>query len=73
MRADIPSVTLLGVRVARLSEADALEEIARLYDEGGPAIVAFANAHTLNVAFVEPDFARVLSEIWAPGTATPAQ
>ena len=63
MRADIPSVTLLGVRVARLSEADALEEIARLYDEGGPAIVAFANAHTLNVAYVEPDFARVLSEI----------
>lgn len=63
VQADVPSLTILGVRVAKLSETEALDEIDRLYDAGGPSIVAFANAHTLNLAVADPDFARVLDEV----------
>lgn len=50
MRQDIPSITVLGIPVACLTVDEAVEEVLRLHDAGGPAIVVFANAHALNLA-----------------------
>lgn len=50
MRADLPALEILGVRVARLDQAAALAEVARLYEDDAPANVFYVNAHTLNLA-----------------------
>jgi exopolysaccharide biosynthesis WecB/TagA/CpsF family protein len=55
-----PFVEILGVPIARLDAAAALGEIERLYDAGEPQLVAYANAHTLNLAYTDPEFARLL-------------
>ena len=60
MRDDLPAVEILGVRVARLDSAAALAEVARLYDEERPSIVAYVNAHTLNLAAGDPVFRDLL-------------
>jgi exopolysaccharide biosynthesis WecB/TagA/CpsF family protein len=50
MNSQLPSLTILGVRVACLSRAQALEELSRLHGAGTSSAVAFVNAHTLNLA-----------------------
>jgi len=60
VRAEVPSVTVLGVRVARLTAQQALDEIERLH-AAGPALVAFANAHSLNLAVDDPGYAELLN------------
>ena len=55
-----PTIEVLGIPVARLEPAAALEEIARIHDHGEPALVAYANAHTLNLACSDPSYAEVL-------------
>lgn len=60
MRDDLPAVEILGVRVARLDPAAALAEVARLYEEEAPSIVAYVNAHTLNLAAGDLSFREVL-------------
>jgi exopolysaccharide biosynthesis WecB/TagA/CpsF family protein len=49
--ADHPTITTLGVPVARLERATALHEIERLYHAPQAATVAYVNAHTLNLAY----------------------
>ncbi|MBA3838776.1 MAG: WecB/TagA/CpsF family glycosyltransferase [Thermoleophilaceae bacterium] len=44
------SSSILGVRVARMHRDAALRAVERLYDTPGPAVVAYVNAHTLNLA-----------------------
>lgn len=46
-------VEILGVPVARLDVDAALDEIERLYDEPGPQLAVYVNAHTLNLASVD--------------------
>lgn len=60
MKPRLPAVSILDVPVARLDNDDALGELVRLYDEGGHSHVAYANAHSLNVAATDPDHLAVL-------------
>ena len=46
-------VEVLGVPIARLDAGAALDEIERLYDSATPELVAYANAHTLNLAYAD--------------------
>ena len=54
------TVEVLGVPVARLTAAAAREEIVRLYERDRPALVAYANAHTLNLASRDSGYREVL-------------
>lgn len=60
MEVTFPTIEVLGVPVARLEPAAALDQIARLYDAGEPALIAYANAHTLNLACSDAGYAAVL-------------
>ncbi|HEX3785663.1 MAG TPA: WecB/TagA/CpsF family glycosyltransferase [Pseudonocardiaceae bacterium] len=62
MRSGIPTTTLLGVGVAVLDIDAALAEVRRLLDGPDPALLAYANAHALNVAVRNEEFLRVLRE-----------
>ncbi len=46
--------------VARLTAAAAREELVRLYERDRPALVAYANAHTLNLASRDSGYRAVL-------------
>jgi exopolysaccharide biosynthesis WecB/TagA/CpsF family protein len=54
------TVGILGIPVARLDRVEALERIERLLRSEHPALIAFANAHTLNVAQSDVAFCSVL-------------
>jgi exopolysaccharide biosynthesis WecB/TagA/CpsF family protein len=62
MRSHIPTTTVLGVGVAVLDVDAALAEVRRLLNGREPAVLAYANAHTLNVASRNEEFLRVLRE-----------
>jgi exopolysaccharide biosynthesis WecB/TagA/CpsF family protein len=53
-------IHILGVPIGRLSRREALDEIARLYERDEPALVAYANAHTLNLATSDPAYKDLL-------------
>jgi exopolysaccharide biosynthesis WecB/TagA/CpsF family protein len=52
---------MLGVEIASIDSDDALAEIEALRDRPEPQLVAYANAHTLNLAHRDPAYRRVLS------------
>ena len=54
------TVEVLGVPVARLTAAAARKELVRLYERDRPALVAYANAHTLNLASRDSGYRDVL-------------
>lgn len=56
----VPTIDILGVAIARLGLRDALVQVERLYDAGDPGFVAHVNAHTLNLAWREPDYRSAL-------------
>jgi exopolysaccharide biosynthesis WecB/TagA/CpsF family protein len=56
-----PSITILGVDVVRSTADAALREIERLADEHPPALVAYVNAHTLNLASADPSYKQLLN------------
>jgi exopolysaccharide biosynthesis WecB/TagA/CpsF family protein len=56
----IPATSILGVPVARLDPESALAEVERLHESGGHHLVAYANAHSLNLACRDPAFRDVL-------------
>ena len=62
MRSDIPTTTVLGVGVAVLDVDAALAEVRKLLDGTAPAVLAYANAHTLNVACQNKELLRVLCQ-----------
>ncbi|HEY7875337.1 MAG TPA: WecB/TagA/CpsF family glycosyltransferase [Actinomycetota bacterium] len=62
MSAANPVVEILGVPIARLDVATALDEVERLYEMPGPQIVAYANAHTLNLAYGDPSYRELLRD-----------
>ncbi len=51
---------VLGVPVAKLAPPDALQQVARVHDGETPALVAYANAHTLNLAWTDSSYREVL-------------
>ena len=57
---DASSVRIFGIEIARSSSDEALETIGELVDKGGPALVAYANANTMNVAWENPAYGEVL-------------
>ncbi|MDP9068666.1 MAG: WecB/TagA/CpsF family glycosyltransferase [Actinomycetota bacterium] len=60
MERPFPTIEVLGVPVAKLTPSDALAQIDRIHDEQTPALVAYANAHTLNLATTDPSYREVL-------------
>jgi exopolysaccharide biosynthesis WecB/TagA/CpsF family protein len=60
MHRPFPTVEILGIPIARLSPAGALVEIERICSDEAPALIAYANAHTLNLAWTDPDYRRIL-------------
>lgn len=59
---DAPAtVSVLGVEVAALARAEALQRIEALLDASTPALVAFVNAHTVNVAVRDGRFRSALA------------
>jgi exopolysaccharide biosynthesis WecB/TagA/CpsF family protein len=56
----IEAIEILGVPVARLTASQALGEIKRLGERESPSLVAYANAHTLNLAHKSPWFRELL-------------
>lgn len=61
MDRSVPSLEILGVPVARLSRAEALDRIQELYEAPGSSSVAYVNAHTLNLAYGHAEYRRVLN------------
>ena len=60
MRSHVPTVTVLGIRVVCLPRNQVLAAVGELMDSPGPSLLAYANAHSLNVASVNPAYRRVL-------------
>jgi exopolysaccharide biosynthesis WecB/TagA/CpsF family protein len=54
-------VQILGVPIARLETEPALDEVERLYEETEPQLVAYANAHTLNLAHANVGYRALLN------------
>ena len=55
-----PTIDVLGIPVAKLTPEAALAEVSRIHDSGMPSLVAYANAHTLNLASTDPAYKQVL-------------
>ena len=55
-------VTLLGVRFDRLTKQEALDRMERAFGRGEARKVYIVNAHTLNLAWSEPEFRSVLNQ-----------
>jgi exopolysaccharide biosynthesis WecB/TagA/CpsF family protein len=55
-----PTIEILDVSFARLDYDGALQAIERLYDNGDPAFIAFANSFSLNLATANPSYKAVL-------------
>ena len=53
-------VEILGVPVACLDTASALAAVERLHDDPDPQFLFYANAHTLHLAALDPDYKRLL-------------
>jgi exopolysaccharide biosynthesis WecB/TagA/CpsF family protein len=54
-------VEILGVPIARLDADTALDEVERLYEDAEPQIAAYANAHTLNLAYRDASYRALLN------------
>ncbi|RJQ78017.1 glycosyltransferase [Pseudonocardiaceae bacterium YIM PH 21723] len=62
MRCDVPVLNVLGVDVAKLDRAGALEQAGRLLDADGAALLAYVNAHSLNLAYTDERYRTVLRD-----------
>jgi exopolysaccharide biosynthesis WecB/TagA/CpsF family protein len=55
-------VEVLGVQVVRMTAAEALMAVERAVDSSDPSLIAYANAHTLNLAASDPSYRGVLRQ-----------
>ena len=62
MRHALPVIEIFGVPIVRATVTQALEAIERLAESGRPALVAYANAHSLELSEQDPGFKAVLKE-----------
>jgi exopolysaccharide biosynthesis WecB/TagA/CpsF family protein len=56
------TIEILGVPVMRLAVSECVAEVERLYREEAPALVTYVNAHSLNQACRDAEYARLLRE-----------
>ena len=56
----VPKIDILGVPVARLTAAEALDEVEKLFASESPAFVAHTNAHTINLSYKDPSYREML-------------
>lgn len=61
MQRPFPTIGVLGLPITKLTPAEALRQIERIYREETPALVAYANAHTLNLCVADPAYRQVMS------------
>jgi exopolysaccharide biosynthesis WecB/TagA/CpsF family protein len=61
MDQELPVIEILGVPIACLEQTQALKEIQRLHERTSPALVAYLNAHTLNLASRSPSYRALLN------------
>jgi exopolysaccharide biosynthesis WecB/TagA/CpsF family protein len=61
-RSDVPALSILGVPVALLTVAAALAEVESLLANPGPAMLAYVNAHSLNLATRDAQYRAVLGQ-----------
>ncbi|GAA2803261.1 WecB/TagA/CpsF family glycosyltransferase [Crossiella cryophila] len=62
MRSNVPTVTVLGIRVVCLPRKQVLSVVGELLDSPAPRLLAYANAHSLNVAVRNAAYRRVLDD-----------
>jgi exopolysaccharide biosynthesis WecB/TagA/CpsF family protein len=62
MKHRLPTVTLLGVPIVHATQTEALAEILRLAESGEPTMLAFANAHTLELSARDEELRRALQD-----------
>ncbi|HEU4480847.1 MAG TPA: WecB/TagA/CpsF family glycosyltransferase, partial [Actinomycetota bacterium] len=60
MSLPLPTIRLSGIPFVSLPPADVVDRVQELYEREGPAFVAHANVHTLNLATSDPGYADVL-------------
>jgi N-acetylglucosaminyldiphosphoundecaprenol N-acetyl-beta-D-mannosaminyltransferase len=54
------TLEVLRVPIARVTSDQALAEVERLYERDEPAFIAHTNAHTVNLAYEDPEYLGVL-------------
>ena len=54
------TIEILRVPIAQVTPALALAEVERLYERDEPAFIAHTNAHTVNLAYEDPEYLGVL-------------
>lgn len=62
MKHRLTSLTLLGIPIARATSAEALAEIERLAETQAPAMLAYVNAHSLELSTRDAEFRRILQD-----------
>ena len=60
MNEDLPSIEILGIPIACVDASEALMEIDRLQHRQSPALVAYVNAHSINLASRNPTYRDIL-------------
>jgi exopolysaccharide biosynthesis WecB/TagA/CpsF family protein len=61
MNEDLPSIEILGIPIACIDASEALMEIERLEKRQSPALVAYVNAHSINLATKNPSYRDILT------------
>jgi N-acetylglucosaminyldiphosphoundecaprenol N-acetyl-beta-D-mannosaminyltransferase/alpha-1,3-mannosyltransferase len=62
MKHRLPVISILGIPVVRATEAEAMAEIGRLAEDAPPALLAYVNAHTLELSARDSELRRLLRE-----------
>lgn len=62
MKHRLPLLTILDIPIARATEEEALQEIKHLAELPESALVAYVNAHTLELSSRDPEFQHILQE-----------
>jgi N-acetylglucosaminyldiphosphoundecaprenol N-acetyl-beta-D-mannosaminyltransferase len=62
MERDLPSETLLGIRISVVDVPGALRRVEELVSRPGGALVNNVNIHACNLACEQPEFRRILNE-----------
>ncbi|MGI8773670.1 MAG: WecB/TagA/CpsF family glycosyltransferase [Actinomycetota bacterium] len=61
MTDQLPVIDILGIPVVKASPSQALGAVERAAEEASPALVAYVNAHTLNLAHEDPEYRSLLA------------
>lgn len=61
MQRPYPTIEVLGLPVTKLTPEAALAQIERICEQEAPALIAYANAHTLNLTVEDPGYRDVLT------------